>query len=62
MNSIEIEYGSKVVLPHDIVRNGYTFIGWYDSNGVCYAGMSYVVNESDFYNPEFYWHYQDPFD
>lgn len=27
-----------------------------------YMEMSYVVNESDFYNPEFYWHYQDPFD
>ena len=27
-----------------------------------YMEMSYVVNESDFYNPEFYWHYQDPSD
>lgn len=26
VNSIEIEYGSKVVLPHDIVRNGYYII------------------------------------
>lgn len=43
MNSIEIEYGSKVVLPHDIVRNGYTFTGWYDSNGVCYAGSDGVM-------------------
>ena len=42
-NSIEIEYGSKVVLPHDIVRNGYTFTGWYDSNGVCYAGSDGVM-------------------
>ena len=41
--SIEIEYGSKVVLPHDIVRNGYTFTGWYDSNGVCYAGSDGVM-------------------
>ena len=43
VNSIEIEYGSKVVLPHDIVRNGYTFTGWYDSNGVCYAGSDGVM-------------------
>ena len=43
VNSIEIEYGSQVVLPHDIVRNGYTFTGWYDSNGVCYAGSDGVM-------------------